>query len=106
MLRPSNRSAGSESGRRIAREPDKENASLIEENERLQALLHLLLAIWPVGRTLVRGGSRRQEEGVDLSRGNLGTLIRDLGLPPSSEVEGIEHNTKQVRGNETQLRRS
>jgi hypothetical protein len=43
MQRPSNRSAGSESGRRIAREPDKENASLLEENERLQALLHLLL---------------------------------------------------------------
>jgi hypothetical protein len=55
---------------------------------------------------LVRGGSRRREKGVDLSRGNLGTLIRDLGLAPGSEVDGIEHNTKQVRGNETQLRRS
>jgi hypothetical protein len=49
MQRPSNRNAGSESGRRIAREPDKENASLIEENERLQAALYLLLAFWPVG---------------------------------------------------------
>jgi hypothetical protein len=77
-----------------------------EENERLQAALDRLRPSGQLERTLACGSCRRWEEGVDRSRRNFGTLIRDLGLAPGSEVDGIEHDTKQVRGNETQLRRS
>ena len=51
MPRPSKQNAGSEPGQQIARVLDQENVRLIEENTRLQKALHLLLAVWPVGRT-------------------------------------------------------
>ena len=71
---------------------------VLEENARLQTALHLLLAIWPV-----ETDARLREQQT------VGRRICQesgcLGLAPGSEVDGIEHNTKQVRRNEAQLRR-